>query len=221
MSGGDTSGGVGGAGGVGVGVLPRQLPRVTPTQVALLPPRPGDPDLLARVMAPLTWEASKTYTALEWARYGMTRYALEVGLVAIFAAGTSSRDAMHGGYLVLALSFLRLRDAVMVKRDRIFRWLRYYNLAAIGLTLFYQAPLAGTRPLTPRVLRRAAAAALSLHSTLFSSPSRPPMSRPTIYTTTFTRCTGAPPMSDRTNHACVKPLGVKRRRLLSRASSHE
>jgi hypothetical protein len=50
---------------------------------------------------------------------------LEVGLVAVFAAGTSSRDVMHGGYLVLALSFLRLRDAVMVKRDRIFRWLRW------------------------------------------------------------------------------------------------
>ena len=61
----------------------------------------------------------------------------------MFAAGTSSRDVMHGGYLVLALSFLRLRDAVMVKQDRIFRYLRYYNLAAIGLTLFYQAPLEG------------------------------------------------------------------------------
>jgi hypothetical protein len=69
----------GGGGGGGFG-LPLQVPRVTPTQVALLPPRPGDPELLAAVMAPLTWEASKTYTLLEWARYGMTRYALEVGL---------------------------------------------------------------------------------------------------------------------------------------------
>ena len=61
----------------------------------------------------------------------------------VLAAGTSSRDAVHGGYLVIALSFLRLRDAVMVRRDRLFRWLRYYNLAAIALTLLYQAPLEG------------------------------------------------------------------------------
>jgi hypothetical protein len=46
------------------------LPRVTPTQVALLPPRPGDPELLAQIIAPLTWEASRSYTFLEWARYG-------------------------------------------------------------------------------------------------------------------------------------------------------
>ena len=123
--------------------LPSQIPRVTATQVALLPPRPGDPELVSQVMGQLTWEATKTYTLLEWARYGMTRYALEFGLVAVFAAGTSSRDVLHGGYLVLALSFLRLRDAVMVKRDSLFRYLRYYNLAVIGLVLLHQAPLQG------------------------------------------------------------------------------
>jgi hypothetical protein len=30
------------------------------------------------VLAPLTWEASRTYTVLEWARYALIRYALEV-----------------------------------------------------------------------------------------------------------------------------------------------
>ena len=117
------------------------IPRVTATQVALLPRRPGDPPALARVFRPLSWSASEKYTNLEWARYLVVRYSLEVGLVLVFAVGTSSRDVLHGGYLVLALSFLRLRDAIMVKGDAAFRYLRYYNLAAMGFALLYQAPL--------------------------------------------------------------------------------
>ena len=117
------------------------VPRVTATQVALLPRRPGDPPALARIFRPLSWSASEKYTNLEWARYLVVRYSLEVGLVLVFAVGTSSRDVLHGGYLVLALSFLRLRDAIMVKGDAAFRYLRYYNLAAMGFALLYQAPL--------------------------------------------------------------------------------
>ena len=52
-----------------------------------------------------------------------------------------ARGTCYGGYLVLALSFLRLRDAIMVKGDAVFRYLRYYNLAAMGFALLYQAPL--------------------------------------------------------------------------------
>ena len=117
------------------------VPRVTATQVALLAQRPGDPPALARIFRPLSWSASEKYTSLEWARYLVVGYSLEVGLVLVFAVGTSSRDVLHGGYLVLALSFLRLRDAIMVKGDAAFRYLRYYNLAAMGFALLYQAPL--------------------------------------------------------------------------------
>jgi hypothetical protein len=117
------------------------IPRVTATQVALLPRRPGDPPLLASIFRPLSAKYSARYTNLEWCRYFIVRYSLEVGLVSVLAVGTSSRDVLHGGYLVLALSFLRLRDAVMVKGDAAFRYMRYYNLACIGAALLYQVSL--------------------------------------------------------------------------------
>lgn len=117
------------------------IPRVTAAQVALLPRRPGDPPLLASIFRPLSAKYSARYTNLEWCRYFIVRYSLEVGLVSVLAVGTSSRDVLHGGYLVLALSFLRLRDAVMVKGDAAFRYMRYYNLACIGTALLYQVSL--------------------------------------------------------------------------------
>ena len=57
------------------------------------------------------------------------------------ALGTSSRDVLHGGYLALALAMLRARDAVLVRGDEVFRWLRYYNLFALFAQLAFQAPL--------------------------------------------------------------------------------
>ena len=117
------------------------ISRVTATQKALIPPSPTELDRDASVFAPLDWRASETYTFLEWARYGAIRYGLEAGLVAVFAAGASTRDALHGGYLVLALSLLRLRDAILVRRDGLFKYLRYYNIFAIGVALVNRAPV--------------------------------------------------------------------------------
>jgi hypothetical protein len=42
------------------------IPRVTATQVALLPRRPGDPPLLASIFRPLSAKYSARYTNLEW-----------------------------------------------------------------------------------------------------------------------------------------------------------
>ena len=129
----------------------REVPSNAP---AAIPSRPSDEKekekaleepppsrVRTRLFAPLTVEASATYTALEWVRFGATRYATELGLMSTVALGTSSRDVLHGGYLALALAMLRARDAVLVRGDEVFRWLRYYNLFALFAQLAFQAPL--------------------------------------------------------------------------------
>ena len=129
------------------------LPRRTPTQRATLPGKTSqsrnfgnddddDDDVNSNssntsdddcsLFAPLTWSHSENFTSLEWFRYFVFRYALEVALIFVFAAGASSRDLTHLGYLLLTLTFLRIRDLVMVKGDNLWRWLRWYNLFAIA-----------------------------------------------------------------------------------------
>lgn len=110
------------------------LPRVTPTQCAMLPKRKKtlEEDDDTRIFAPLTWSNSQEFTSLEWSRFVFVRYALEFGLIGIFASGAASRDLTHLGYLLLSLTFLRVRDVVMVKGDSIWRYMRWYNLFAMA-----------------------------------------------------------------------------------------
>ena len=92
----------------------RVVLRVTATQVALLSKAGGIPGA-GSYLQTLSWSASKS-TPTSSGPGTWSSVLLEVGLVLVFAVGTSSRDVLHGGYLVLALSFLRLRDAIMTPR---------------------------------------------------------------------------------------------------------
>ena len=91
--------------------------------------------------APLSWEASATWTLLEWVRYFYLRYAVEWALVSVIVLGTFSRDLIHIGYLILPFYFLRSRNALSKDGQTGLRLLQIYNITVIGAVLLYQAPM--------------------------------------------------------------------------------
>ena len=93
------------------------------------------------VFAPLSWEASATWTLLEWVRYFYLRYAVEWALVSVIVLGTFSRDLIHIGYLILPFYFLRSRNALSKDGQTGLRLLQIYNITVIGAVLLYQAPM--------------------------------------------------------------------------------
>lgn len=117
------------------------VPRRTPTQIALLPARTEESSYLDILFAPLTWEASATWTILEWTRYFYLRYAVDWTLVMVMFFGTFSRDVLHLGYLILPFYFLRAREDLQKDGRMGLRILQLYNVAVIGVVLLYQAPL--------------------------------------------------------------------------------
>jgi len=112
------------------------LPRRTPTQLALLPRRPGDPTL--KIFSALTWEATTNWTIIDWTRYYVVRYSREVAFILVIVAGTCMNDVIHAGYLLLSISILRNRT--WDKVDELLLWMKRYNLLIMGSVLAYQAP---------------------------------------------------------------------------------
>jgi len=112
------------------------LPRRTPTQLALLPRRPGDPSL--KIFSALTWEATTNWTILDWTRYYTVRYSREAAFILVIVAGTCMNDVIHAGYLVLSISILKNRTWDRV--DELLVWMKRYNLLIMGSVLAYQAP---------------------------------------------------------------------------------
>ena len=112
------------------------LPRRTPTQLALLPRRPGDPTL--KIFSALTWEATSNWTVLDWTRYYIIRYSREAAFILVIVAGTCMNDAIHAGYLILSISILKNRTWDRV--DELLVWMKRYNLLVMGSVLAYQAP---------------------------------------------------------------------------------
>jgi len=119
------------------------IPRQTPTQIALLPARGRETSYLDIIFAPLTWDASSTWTVLEWLRYFYLRYSVEWALILVIVFGTWSRDLMHVGYLVVSFYFLRSRDLLIKRSGKSFKILQLYNVCIMGIVLLYQAPLEG------------------------------------------------------------------------------
>ena len=119
------------------------IPRQTPTQIALLPARTAETSYLDIIFAPLTWDASSTWTVLEWLRYLYLRYSVEWALILVIIFGTCSRDLMHIGYLGLSFYFLRSRDSLAKDGGMSFKIFQFYNMCIIGVVLLYQAPLEG------------------------------------------------------------------------------
>jgi hypothetical protein len=117
------------------------IPRQTPTQTALLPAQAQETSYMDIVFAPLSWEASATWTLLEWLRYFYLRYAVEWALVSVIVLGTFSRDLIHIGYLILPFYFLRSRNALSKDGQTGLRLLQIYNITVIGAVLLYQAPM--------------------------------------------------------------------------------
>ena len=112
------------------------LPRRTPTQLALLPRRPGDPTL--KIFSALTWEATSNWTILDWTRYYIVRYSREAAFILVIVAGTCMNDVIHAGYLILSVSILKNRTWDRV--DELLVWMKRYNLLIMGSVLAYQAP---------------------------------------------------------------------------------
>lgn len=119
------------------------VPRQTPTQTALLPPTSQEMSYFDIIFAPLTWQASKMWTIMEWMRYFYIRYAVEWALVLVMGLGTWSRDLLHVAYLILSFYFFRARNHIHKDNDTILRILQLYNVAIIAAVLIYQAPLEG------------------------------------------------------------------------------
>lgn len=124
-------------------LIASMVPRQTPTQMALLPARTEESSYIDILFAPLSWEASKTWTILEWVRYFYLRYAIDWALVAVIFFGTFSRDVMHLGYLILPCYFLRARHGLQKDDHMGLRLLQLYNVAVMSVVLLYQAPLEG------------------------------------------------------------------------------
>ena len=121
--------------------MPQMIARQTPTQTALLPAQAQETSYMDIVFAPLSWEASATWTLLEWVRYFYLRYAVEWALVSVIVLGTFSRDLIHIGYLILPFYFLRSRNALSKDGQTGLRLLQIYNITVIGAVLLYQAPM--------------------------------------------------------------------------------
>lgn len=124
-------------------LIATMVPRQTPTQMALLPAQTEESSYIDILFAPLSWEASQTWTILEWVRYFYLRYAIDWALVAVIFFGTFSRDVIHLGYLILPFYFLRARKGLQKDDHTGLRLLQLYNVAVMGIVLLYQAPLEG------------------------------------------------------------------------------
>ncbi|KAH9316717.1 hypothetical protein KI387_025344, partial [Taxus chinensis] len=94
------------------------------------------------------WEDISFETKAEWTwfdhfRLFFYRHLLDVVLILVLITGTLEYDILHLGYLGFALVFFRMRQTIMKKKNRIFRFLRLYNFILIVLSLIFQSPFFG------------------------------------------------------------------------------
>ncbi|KAG8370694.1 hypothetical protein BUALT_Bualt13G0010000 [Buddleja alternifolia] len=97
----------------------------------------------AFVWQDLSFETKGTWTFLDYLRVYCYCHLLDLVLALILITGTLEYDILHLGYLGFALIFFRIRLTILKKKNKIFRYLRMYNLAVIVLSLAYQSPFIG------------------------------------------------------------------------------
>ncbi|KAK1294370.1 hypothetical protein QJS10_CPA16g01436 [Acorus calamus] len=97
----------------------------------------------ASVWRGLSIETKILWTVLDYIRLYFYCHLVDIVLALILITGTLEYDVLHLGYLGFALVFFRTRLEILKKKNKIFKFLRMYNLALIILSLAYQSPFLG------------------------------------------------------------------------------
>lgn len=97
----------------------------------------------AFVWRDLSFETKSMWTFLDYLRLYCYCHLLDLVLALILITGTLEYDILHLGYLAFALIFFRMRLEILKKKNKIFKFLRIYNLVLIVLSLAYQSPFVG------------------------------------------------------------------------------
>lgn len=90
----------------------------------------------------LSFETKSMWTFLDYVRLYCYCHLLDLVLALILITGTLEYDILHLGYLAFALVFFRMRLEIL-KKNKIFKFLRIYNFAVIVISLAYQSPFVG------------------------------------------------------------------------------
>ncbi|KAF8392505.1 hypothetical protein HHK36_022847 [Tetracentron sinense] len=96
----------------------------------------------ASIWRDLSFETKSLWTFLDYLRLYFYCHLLDLVLALILIIGTLEYDILHLGYLGFALVFFRMRLQIL-KKNKIFKFLRVYNFALIVLSLAYQSPFVG------------------------------------------------------------------------------